>query len=187
MTKSVNTFFAIGMALLVSGAAVAQQGQQQSPTEGKPQMSMDGMMKGCRDHCQRTSASMKSLAQSIEQAKQSNDPAKMRAALDQAQKPLNDMTEHMSMCMNMMDMMERMHGKGGKEGMGGMMSGGHMGMMQGQQELKFAASVAELDKLCGTRPDPKTAPRATYQGRTYYFCSDDDRAAFQKNPAKYVK
>ena len=54
----------------------------------------------------------------LEDAKQSNDPAKMRAAMDQAQKQLTEMKEHMSMCGNMMNMMQKM------QGMGGMMKGG---------------------------------------------------------------
>ena len=29
-------------------------------------------------------------------------------------------------------------------------------------------------------------PRAEYQGKTYYFCSDTCRQEFLKNPAKYV-
>jgi len=32
------------------------------------------------------------------------------AGADQAQKPLADMKQHMSMCRNMMNMMEKMHG-----------------------------------------------------------------------------
>jgi YHS domain-containing protein len=35
------------------------------------------------------------------------------------------------------------------------------------------------------RVDEKT-PRATYQGKTYYFCNDGCRVAFEKNPAKYL-
>lgn len=33
----------------------------------------------------------------------------------------------------------------------------------------------------------KTAPKAVYQGKTYYFCCSDCKAKFEKNPAKYVK
>ena len=31
-----------------------------------------------------------------------------------------------------------------------------------------------------------TTPRTEYQGTTYYFCSEDCRAAFAKNSAKYL-
>lgn len=31
-----------------------------------------------------------------------------------------------------------------------------------------------------------TTPRTEHQGVTYFFCSDDCRAAFAKNPTKYL-
>ena len=58
-----------------------------------------------------------SLEKALEAAKQSNDPAKMRTAIDEAQKQLTEMKEHMTKCSNMMSMMEKM------QGMGGMMKG----------------------------------------------------------------
>jgi predicted HicB family RNase H-like nuclease len=100
------------VAVMFGGAALAQQQgtkpkqqttQQQSQQK---QMSMDDMMKGCREHCQ---AAMKSIDQTMKtmaDAKASNDPAKMRAALDQAERPLADMRQ----CMSMMGMMQKMHG-----------------------------------------------------------------------------
>jgi hypothetical protein len=115
MTRHMNARLAIAAALLLGTSALAQQDQQQKPmTQSKPQMSMDGMMKGCREHCQQTSASIDELMKTMDEAKQSNDPAKMRTALDQAQKPLAEMKQHMNMCMNMMGMMQKMHGKAPK-------------------------------------------------------------------------
>ena len=182
-TQRANTVLAIGAALLLSGSALAQQDQQQKPstTQEKPQMSMDNMMKGCREHCQQTSASIDGLVQTMDEAKQSNDPEKMRAALDQAQKPLAEMKRHMSMCMNMMGMMQKMHG------MGGMMGGGMGGMMAGKDAPRMATSPEQLDPVCQMKVDPKTAPQTTYKGTTYYFCSEADKATFLKNPEAYIK
>ena len=47
-----------------------------------------------------------------------------------------------------------------------------------------ATKVEELK--CTTRLDAKTAPRMLYGGRMYYFCSEQDRAAFVKEPSKYA-
>lgn len=115
MKRHANAILVIGVALLLSGAVLAQQNQQQKPppTQSKPEMSMDSMMKGCREHCERMSASMDRVMQMMEEAKQSNDVMKMRAALEQAPKPLSDMKQHMTMCTSMMGMMEKMHGMGG--------------------------------------------------------------------------
>ncbi|MGC8833368.1 MAG: YHS domain-containing protein [Armatimonadota bacterium] len=33
----------------------------------------------------------------------------------------------------------------------------------------------------------KTAPKAVYQGKTYYFCCSECKPKFEKNPAKYIK
>jgi Mg2+ and Co2+ transporter CorA len=78
-------------------------------------MSMDDMMKQCSEHHQAMTKSVDQMSKTLEAAKQSNDPGKMRAAIDQTQKHLSEMKEHMSKCENMMSMMEKM------EGMGGMM------------------------------------------------------------------
>jgi hypothetical protein len=110
---------------LVFSALVAAQ-QPASPGQSQ---SMDDMMRGCRTHCQATTTSIDQLMKQMDEAKQSNDPAQMRAALDEAQKPLTEMKDHMTMCMNMMGMMEGMHG-----GMGG-----HMGGMMQEKGSKSDA------------------------------------------------
>jgi plastocyanin domain-containing protein len=68
-------------------------------------MSMQDMMANCREHCQKTSASIDQLLGRIDEAKKSNDPARLRSALDEVQKPLTEMKNHMNMCMSMMSMM----------------------------------------------------------------------------------
>jgi len=46
-------------------------------------------------------------------------------------------------------------------------------------------AIGEL--RCATTVDPKTAPRMLQGGRTYYFCSVEERAEFAKNPGRYVE
>ena len=111
MKTRVIGLIALGAALLLGASALAQQ----QPQTAKPQpmdkmMSMDHMMKGCREHCEKTMSSIDQTNATMEQAKQSNDPAQMRAALEQGQKSLAEMKNHMSMCMNMMDMMNKPKG-----------------------------------------------------------------------------
>ena len=79
-------------------------------------MSMEAMMRECQAHCQGTAASIDHMMTTMSQAQQSNDPTQMREALEQAQKPLATMKDHMAQCMNMMSMMQQMQG-----GMGGHM------------------------------------------------------------------
>ncbi len=43
------------------------------------------------------------------------------------------------------------------------------------------------DPVCGMELDEKKAgARVEYQGQTYYFCSPGCKAAFEKDPQKYV-
>src|SRR5215467_8968388 len=96
--------------LLVTALVVAQQPGMSG------HMSMETMMRECQAHCQETTASIEDMMTTMSQAQQSNDPAQMREALAQAQKPLAMMKDHMAQCMNMMSMMQQMQG-----GMGGHM------------------------------------------------------------------
>lgn len=89
-----------------------QQPSHKSEMKSMGKMSMNEMMKECREHHQSMMKSIDQMTKIMEAAKQSNDPVKMRAALDQGQKQLSEMKEHMTMCGNMMSMMEKMQGMG---------------------------------------------------------------------------
>lgn len=173
---------AVAILTVLFGVITVAQQTRDKPSQKSGQMSMDDMMAGCREHCQANMKSMEQMEKTIADARALNDPAKMRAALDQAQKPLADMKEHMNMCMNMMSMMEKMHG-----GKGAMMGGaGHMEMMRGEQ-LRMTTSPNDLATLCKANVNSMNAPRATYQGKTYYFCSEADKEKFEKAPEKFIK
>src|SRR5881392_2655913 len=49
-------------------------------------------------------------------------------------------------------------------------------------------STAEhpLCPVCGMDVDPKTDPKSVYKGKTYYFCSDDDKRTFDTDPQKFA-
>jgi uncharacterized protein YlxW (UPF0749 family) len=75
--------------LTVSIVAVGQQQKSSSPTQQqRGSMQMGDMMTACREHCQSTSNTIDQLNKTIDDAKRSNDPTKMRAALESVQKPL---------------------------------------------------------------------------------------------------
>ncbi len=43
------------------------------------------------------------------------------------------------------------------------------------------------DPVCGMQLEPsKATAESNYQGRTYYFCSQEDKMKFDKDPQKYV-
>jgi len=111
--------------VFVSAPDLAPSQEKQPPSSSghmmsTEKMSMDDMMKDCMQHHRAGMKSIDQMSKMMEGAKQSNDPGKMRTAIDQAQKQLTEMKEHMSKCGEMMSMMEKM------KGMGGMMKGKSM-------------------------------------------------------------
>jgi YHS domain-containing protein len=52
-----------------------------------------------------------------------------------------------------------------------------------------AANTAQVvDPVCDMKVDPRTAAgSSTLAGKTYYFCSKEEKAKFDKNPAAYLK
>jgi Cu+-exporting ATPase len=45
-----------------------------------------------------------------------------------------------------------------------------------------------IDPVCGMEVDEKTAAgKSEYKGKTYYFCSPGCKAAFDKEPEKYIQ
>ena len=51
-----------------------------------------------------------------------------------------------------------------------------------QKEPKEAA-----DPVCGMMVETATAPKSDFKGKTYYFCSIDEKKEFDRSPASYIK
>jgi|GEM_PF-1817156 hypothetical protein len=117
-------FIVIALALTVFVAAQQPESttQQQNPgMQGMQGMhsqhgNMNQMMQDCHKNMQSMQKTNEKARQEIATAKQSNDPTKMRAALDEADKALAGVSDHMQKCQGMMQHMQ---------GMSGMMSGQH--------------------------------------------------------------
>ena len=108
--------------VLVGQQASGQEKQsrsQKSQMKSMENMPSDGMMKNCMEHHQATMKSIDEINKILDGAKQSNDIGKMKSAMDQAQKQLTEMKQHMTQCGDMMSMMHKM------QGMGGMMKDSH--------------------------------------------------------------
>jgi len=43
------------------------------------------------------------------------------------------------------------------------------------------------DPVCGMTVETATAVTSEFKGKTYYFCSLDDKKEFEKAPATYIK
>jgi YHS domain-containing protein len=111
-------------------------------------------------------------------AKRSTTLAAMRSHVEAADRAMTEMKNQMSACM---EMMEKSHG--GMMGEGKEMMGS--GMMSGKTSTPTAAAKA-VDPVCGMEVETANAPKTTYAGKTYYFCSEEDKAKFLKDPARYA-
>jgi YHS domain-containing protein len=60
-------------------------------------------------------------------------------------------------------------------------------MDHSKMRMGEATPETVMDPVNGLRVDPATAPKATYQGQTYYFSSEQSRKEFLENPAKFAK
>jgi len=69
-------------------------------------------------------------------------------------------------------------------------------LIDSESRMKAAAAgmnpaTVEIDPICGMEVDPARAKAAgrtsVYEGTTYYFCADDCKKAFEKEPAKYAR
>lgn len=61
------------------------------------------------------------------------------------------------------------------------------GALMGAPADEAKKAVTEVkDPVCGMTVDPKTSDKAQYKGKTYYFCSKEDKETFQKTPEKFV-
>lgn len=154
---------------VLATAALAGAGEKKTGTA-------TGDMSGCADH---HSAAMKASEQvnvHLAEAKRSTTIAEMRRHVELAQTSMAEMEKHTSTCM---EMMHKPHGG---------MEGHHKGTMGGMTSDKSASPAAKVvDPVCGMEVDPATAPKAIHAGKTYYFCSDDEKATFQKNPEQYTR
>lgn len=43
------------------------------------------------------------------------------------------------------------------------------------------------DPVCGMMVETATAPKTDFKGKTYYFCSIDEKKEFDKAPETYIK
>jgi YHS domain-containing protein len=173
MKSHFRLFAAAAAALLLSAPAFAQ-----GPG------GHGGHAQGNCPHHQATETAVSQALALLGQAKtQNGDQAK--ATVEKARQQLAEAQKHMSACE---EMCETKMGQG-HEG------GGHSGhnMTPGHpvhDNAPAAAGQAQTvtDPVCGMKIDPKTAAaKSVYAGKTYYFCTKEDKAQFDKDPEKYLK
>jgi Cu+-exporting ATPase len=144
-------------------------------------------------HHQATETAVTQALSLLDQAKaQNGDQAK--ATVERARQQLAEAQKHLDACE---EMCEAKMGEGHGDHTGHAGQGGHAGHEMGQGHAGHAghgtaapAGQAQqvTDPVCGMKIDPKTAAgKSVYAGKTYYFCSAEEKAKFDKDPEKYLK
>lgn len=86
---------------------------------------------------------------------------------------------------------ERYFGRGAAENAATQLEYQGQGWKDPASNVAFAAkpvSTAEhpLCPVCEMPVDPKSAAHETFEGQDYYFCSADDKATFDRTPARFI-
>jgi YHS domain-containing protein len=111
---------------------------------------------------------MTATSASIDKAISLLDKAKADTNVTQALAELREARKHVSECQAMC-----------KQGMCG-----HDHTAMGAKD----AAGKVTDPVCGMKIDAATAAaKSVYKGKTYYFCSQDEKAKFDKDPEAYLK
>jgi YHS domain-containing protein len=193
--------FVAMIGLSVAGAAWAQQEKVQSQTQPQSQPYQAApviqMMGQCQADYQVAAQTADEMQTSMKQARESNDPARMREALLNAERSLATVQSRTSQCSHAITRTRQgMMGQAGMMGSQGQMMGGQNQNMGGQGHMMGTSgammpgtSIAyeAFDPVCRAEIADGTASAATYGGQSYQFCSEADREAFLKNPANYVR
>ncbi|MGH9159049.1 MAG: YHS domain-containing protein [Vicinamibacteraceae bacterium] len=203
------TLLMLGLVLVGTTTAFGQHTQHQTPPPPAGADTPVGAqaLSGCPDSARAALQALDALGAQLEQARQTNSPADMRNAVDSVQAALEGLRAQMGVCVT----------DEAKQSGGGMDHSGHgqkpaaatpqpgtsspaspdgvdhskmdhskMGHQPPASETSPEPSAA-VDPVCAMKVDRKTAPQVTYEGTTYYFCSESDRQKFLADPAPYVK
>lgn len=104
--KTRNLFSGILMMAMVAGAA-GTQNPKENPAQDRRLNDLEYLSKSKRE-VTAISTGVDALLKTVNEAKASNDPAKMKAALEASSKHLGEMKEHAANCMKHMEHMEAM-------------------------------------------------------------------------------
>jgi YHS domain-containing protein len=194
-----GTFTGAVIALLLAGGRPAAIAQHAGHSGAPPDVAGGA----CAEHAQQSLQIIDRINRRLEEARQSNNPAKMRAAMDELQAALGELKPHQLAIGATPPKEAPAQGAAPSSGQGApAMDHSKMGHETGSPTKETAPSRTAapgdskkasapqgkvVDPVCGTSVEPKPGLQASYGGKTYYFCSPEDRDKFLREPGKYVR
>ncbi len=171
----------VGIPVMVLAQAPATTGHQHEQAATQAQTPAQGQNQMMQQMHQKMMAEMAAMDQKLDTLISQMNAAQGQAKVDAMAAVITEMVnqrkqmeQHMSSMMGMMGQRGMMGGQNEQ----GMMTGTSGGMMSGM--------MATFDPVCRAKIANNTAPTATYQGKTYQFCSEANKEAFLKNPSQYL-
>jgi YHS domain-containing protein len=164
---------AVALLVTVNGAAAQNEGPQGSP--GASSQGTAAQVAQCSQVQANVNAAIDMVVKRLEEARQTNSAAAMRAATDDVQAALLQVRSQLSPC-------GQMQAPASADVHAGHLTPGAPGPAAAAQAP--ATSVEAL--RCSTAVDAKPPVWMFYQGRIYYFCSEQARAAFAKDPKRVI-
>ncbi len=202
---------------LILVALLGRAGVSLGQHEGHPIGEAPTAEGACLAHAREGLRIVESANRRLEEARQTNSPGQMRAAISDLQTALAEIRTQLALCAR------PAAGGSGTSGMEGMDHSGmkdakpsategmdhsrmekvepavpkvekvpttqmdHSKMGQGKPDAQLPRSAkGSVDPVCGMEVGAEATEKATYQGKTYFFCSRADREKFLSDPEKYV-
>jgi YHS domain-containing protein len=154
---------------------------------------------GCSRHHAAANASFEKGMALLDQVKAAGDAKQKDQLLAQARQELTTAKGHMDQCAKECGTMnhDEMHGGHGAAGghdhgaaghgeHGAAAQGGHDHSQHGAAATGTKAAM-ETDPVCGMKVSRDSEHKSVYAGKAYYFCDQEDKVAFDKNPESYLK
>jgi YHS domain-containing protein len=195
--RLVNTAIAaVGAALIVAvhtpaQTTATQERQQRQPIQQETEVDPAAdMMKRCEARNEKGRQALDRALAAVDEARRTA-PAEAARDLDRARNELLELRSLMAEA-DCQEMMKEMHTVMVHRFMEGMDQAPTTGEGERPERKdgpiwKTTTVPGELAAVCGEEIDIDAAPRATFQGQTYYFCTQADREEFEKDPNEYLK
>ncbi len=184
MRGAIATLLAtIAVPILVVAQAPATTGHQHERATAQDSTATQGQGDQMKQMHQKMMAEMQVMDQKLDGLVAQMNAAQGQAKVDAMAAVINEMNNDRK---EMMQHMTSMMGHGGMMGGGQVGAEGQPGMTMGTSGRVMAGAGATFDPVCRAKMADNSAPTATYQGKTYQFCSEADKQAFLKDPAKYL-
>lgn len=200
------------LALVPAVASAQHEGHQAPGQPAPAQGANPAQVAACVESQQQTSALVDAANARLEMARQTNQPSAMRSALADLQTTLSTIRIQLATCTQLqtaagmppghnMANMPGMHVPGAPNASvtpsaaAAGTPAANSGSTQPAPAAPSAPAASATPKMvmvmtsmdpaklqCPTKIDPDTAAKATYKGKTYYFCSTKERDEFLTNP-----